>query len=115
MGIVAARQRKRRSAQLRKGMLRAAGIACALAVFALWPLLQEKIRSADVETFSRQPAQLDMKLKAYDVYALQLAVFDSGERAANELARLQGLGYAAPSGRRSACALWPTSPFRGKG
>jgi len=92
MGIIADRQRKRRAEKWKKKLLSIAGAACILAVLALSPLIREMMRSADIQAFSQHNAQLDMKLEAYDVYALQLAVFDSGERAANELARLQGLG-----------------------
>ncbi len=102
MGIVADRQRKRRAAQMRKVMLRIAGAACMMAVLAF--LASIRIRDKDIQAFSQQRTQLDMKLEAYDVYALQLAVFDSGERAANELARLQGLGVR--------CMIWQKERMR---
>lgn len=93
MGIVAQRRRKRRAAQLQKSLLGAVGIACVLALLACSPPILERIRglAQDVQAFSHS-AQLDMTLPEYDVYALQLAVFDNGERAANELRRLQARG-----------------------
>ena len=102
MGVVAERQRKRRAAQLRKDILRIACTVCALAVLA--SLTSARIRNMEIQTFSQQQTQMDMKLEAYDVYALQLAVFDSGERAANELARLQGLGVR--------CIIWQKERMR---
>jgi len=104
MGIIAERQKKRRAAKWRKNLLGIAGMACALAILAFSPSIRERIHGMDIQAFSRQSAQLDMKLEAYDVYALQLAVFDSGERAANELERLQGLGIR--------CVIWQKEKMR---
>lgn len=104
MGIIADRQRKRRAAQLRKSVLGVVGVACAFAVLAFSPMILKTIDSVDIQAFSQQNTQLDMKLKAYDLYALQLAVFDSGERAANELARLRSLGVR--------CVIWQKDRMR---
>ena len=104
MGIIADRQKKRRAAQMRKSMLRVVGAACILAVLAFSDLIRDRIRIMDVQAFSQQHTQLDMKLEAYDVYALQLAVFDSGERAASELSRLQNLGIR--------CVIWQKTRMR---
>lgn len=104
MGIIADRQRKHRAAKWRKNLLSIAGAACALAIMAFVPSIRESIRSMDVQAFSQQSTQLDMKLEEYDVYALQLAVFDSGEHAANALKRLQGLGVR--------CVIWQKERMR---
>lgn len=62
-----------------------------------------KEQAADVQAFS-QSAQLSVTLPAYDVYALQLAVFDNGERAAAELKRLQDEGVR--------CVIWQKERMR---
>jgi len=104
MGIIAERQRKRRSAKWRKILLDMIGIACVLAVLAFIPSIREGIYHMDIEVFSRQSEQMEMKLEEYDVYALQLAVFDSGERAEQELRRLQSLGVR--------CIIWQKERMR---
>lgn len=104
MGIIADRRRKRRTARLQKKLMGIAGVIGILAMLILAPSIREYIFDMEVQAFSQQGTQLEMRLEALDVYALQLAVFDSGERAANELARLQKLGVR--------CVIWQKERMR---
>ena len=94
MGIVMQRRRMRQAAQRRKRLLSTAATAGVIALLALSPQVQTELTrlAQNVQTFSPQSVQQEMTLPGYDVYALQLAVFDSGERAQSELKRLQSLG-----------------------
>lgn len=105
MGIITQRRRQRRAAQLRKSVIKLAGAAVIIAALALSPSIREGILGAarDIQAFS-QSMQMEMILPQYDVYALQLAVFDSGERAESELKRLQGLGVR--------CVIWQRERMR---
>ena len=99
------RRRKRQAARVQRGLLMAVLTAGVIAALGFAPQLRGQIAAMarDVQTFS-QSAQLDLTLPGYDVYALQLAVFDSGERAASELARLQALGVR--------CTIWQKEKMR---
>ena len=106
MGIVMQRRRKRQAAQLRKRLLIAMAIMGAIAALALSPQIQGELAgwAKNIQTFSPQSVQQEITLPEYDVYALQLAVFDSGERAASELERLQRLGVR--------CVIWQRERMR---
>ncbi|MBQ7887604.1 MAG: hypothetical protein IJ313_12045 [Clostridia bacterium] len=90
---------------MRKSLVTLAAAACALAVLVFAPSVRTKIAALTegIQVFS-QSAQQEMTLPQYDVYALQLAVFDSGERAANELKRLQSQGVR--------CVIWQRERMR---
>ena len=105
MGIVMQRQRKRRAALLKRRMMMAALAAGVIAALGFSPWMQTQIiaLTGNVQTFS-QSLQQEITLPGYDVYALQLAVFDSGERAASELQRLQALGVR--------CVIWQRERMR---
>lgn len=105
MGIVTQRQRKRRAAQTRKKLLMMAATAGMMALLAASPQIRHFIRSLpqDIQVFS-QEMQLDMTLPECDVYALQLAVFDNGERAGAEAKRLQSEGVR--------CVIWQRTRMR---
>ena len=83
----------------------AAGILL-LGALAMAPDLKEKLRSLsrDVQTFSGGAQQAELTLPEREVYALQLAVFDSGERAASEARRLQAKGVR--------CIVWQREKMR---
>lgn len=92
MGIIAKRQKQRRAAQVRKQTMRFAAAICMLACAASAFSIRNGIEHlTSIQVFS-QGSQQEVTLPQYEVYALQLAVFDSGERAAAELKRLQHLG-----------------------
>lgn len=92
MGIIAKRQRQRRAAQARKHTAQFAAAIGLLACLTSAPLIADRAeRLAGIQAFS-QSDQQEITLPEYEVYALQLAVFDSGERAAAELKRLQQAG-----------------------
>ena len=103
MGIITQRRRKRQAARLRKNLLMT--VAGMLALLAFSPAIRAQLRgwAQDVQAFS-QSTQMDMTLPEYDIYALQLAVFDSGERAADELKRLQSRGVR--------CVIWQKERMR---
>ena len=105
MGIIAERRRKRRAARWRKGVLAIAGSIGVLTLLVIRQPIWESVHGfvRDTQAFS-QSAQIEMTLPAYDVYALQLAVFDSGERAASELKRLQEQGVR--------CVIWQREKMR---
>ena len=104
MGIIAERKRKRRAAQQRKHVMQLAAVLCVLAGLACAPSIGERIgRFSGIQAFS-QMAQQEITLEAYDVYALQLAVFDNGERAAAEARRLQQAGVR--------CVIWQQKRMR---
>lgn len=105
MGIVMQRRKWRRAARVRRGLALLIAAAAVLAMPAFSP--QIRLMAADlaqsVQAFS-QDAQIEMALPAYDVYALQLAVFDNGERAAAELSRLRSEGVR--------CVIWQKERMR---
>ena len=105
MGIVMQRRRMRQAARLRRRLLTAvlaAGVLASLG-FSPWMKTQYAALRGNVQTFS-ESLQQEMTLSGYDVYALQLAVFDSGERAASELSRLKALGVR--------CVIWQRERMR---
>ena len=105
MGIIMQRRKQRQAARLRNHLIRLIALAGVIASLAFSPAIREGIMDAarDIQAFS-QSAQLEMTLPEYDVYALQLAVFDSGERAASELKRLQSMGVR--------CVIWQKERMR---
>ena len=103
MGIVTQRRRKRRAAQLRRAVIRLAFAAGVLAALAFSPAIRRMITDGKIQAFS-QSAEVEMTLPEYSVYALQLAVFDSGERAGNALKRLQSQGVL--------CVVWQKERMR---
>jgi len=105
MGIVSQRRRKERAQHVRKRLMIAAGIAV-LASLAMSPQLKEKL--AVLGEFSLPvlagSTQAEMTLPKREMYALQLGVFDSGERAASEARRLQAQGVR--------CVVWQRDRMR---
>lgn len=105
MGIVMQRRKRRRAKRVHRALLL---LAAAAALFVLpFALPQSRAWIAEhaenVQAFS-QSTQLRVTLPAFDVYALQLAVFDNGERAAAELKRLQDEGVR--------CIIWQKERMR---
>lgn len=105
MGIISDRRRRQRAARMRRRLLTAAGVLL-LGALAMAPGLKEKLRSLswDVQTFSGGAQQAELTLPEREIYALQLAVFDSGERAASEARRLQTKGVR--------CIVWQREKMR---
>lgn len=83
----------------------AAGVLL-LGALAMAPGLKEKLRnlSWDVQAFSSGAQQAQLTLPEREIFALQLAVFDSGERAASEARRLQAKGVH--------CIVWQREKMR---
>lgn len=83
----------------------AAGVLL-LGALAAAPGLKEKLRSLsmDVQAFGDSAQQAEMTLPEREIYALQLAVFDSGERAQSEAQRLQRKGVR--------CIVWQREKMR---
>lgn len=105
MGIISDRRRRQRAARMRRRCMIAAGILL-LGTLAMAPGLREKLRSLswDVQAFSSGAQQAELTLPEREIYALQLAVFDSGERAASEARRLQAKGVR--------CIVWQREKMR---
>ena len=105
MGIVMQRRRKRQAALLKRRIMIVVLAAGVLASMGFLPQVQTQITALTnhVQVFSER-VQREITLHGYDVYALQLAVFDSGERAAAELKRLQALGIR--------CVIWQKERMR---
>ena len=105
MGMISDRRRRRRAARMRRRSLTAAGVL-RLGALAMAPGLKEKLRSLsrDVQAFTGGAQQAELTLPEREVYALQLAVFDSGERAASEARRLQAKGVR--------CIVWQREKMR---
>lgn len=105
MGIISDRRRRQRAARMRRRLLAAAGVLL-LGALAMAPGLRERLRglSLDVQAFSGGAQQAELTLPEREVYALQLAVFDSGERAASEARRLQQKGVR--------CIVWQREKMR---
>jgi len=105
MGIVSERRRKERARRMRRRLMIAAGIAL-LSSLAMAPELREIIGNLDrygLPVFE-QRMEAEMTLPKREIYALQLGVFDSGERAAGEAARLQQAGVP--------CIVWQREKMR---
>jgi len=105
MGIVSERRRKERARRMRMRLMIAAGIVL-LSSLAMAPELKETIAqlSRNVLPVFEQSAEAEMTLPKREIYALQLGVFDSGERAAEEAARLQRMGVS--------CIVWQREKMR---
>lgn len=107
MGIVSGRKRRRRLRQFCR-ITALAGIAVLLGIAALPLGIGEKMGRAlegSVQAFAgERRAQTEITLPGIDVYALQLAVFDSAERAAAEAQRLERLGVL--------CMIWQKEKLR---
>lgn len=91
MGIIADRQKRRRARHMLKGVIGGLIVFAALAAAAFAPQIHLGMMrfGQDVQAFSQQ---MEMTLPGYDVYALQLAVFDNGERAAAQMQHLHSQG-----------------------
>ena len=105
MGLISERRRKKRAARMRRRLMTAAG-ALLLGALAMSPGLKEKLSSLswNVPTFSGGAQQTELTLPEREIFALQLAVFDSGERAASEARRLQDKGVR--------CIVWQRERMR---
>lgn len=104
MGIIAERKRKRRTAQLRRHVLQFAALLCVLAGIACIPSIGERLEQfPGIQVFSQLDEQ-EITLPEYAIYALQLAVFDNGERASVEAKRLQQAGVR--------CVIWQKEKMR---
>lgn len=101
MGIVLQRRKKQRAARLRRRLMLVFFMA-ALSALAMAPALRERLDTA-AQTFG-QSAQAETTLARRELYALQLGVFDSGERAAQEAERLQRDGVL--------CMIWQREKMR---
>ena len=105
MGIVSQRRRRERARRLRMRLMIAAGIA-QLSSLAMAQPLREKL--AGLSEFSlpvfETGTQAELTLPKREMYALQLGVFDSGERAASEAQRLQNMGVQ--------CIVWQREKMR---
>lgn len=105
MGIVTERRRKERAQRVRRRLMILAGILL-LSSLAMAPQLRETIAELGRSGFPvfEQSAEAEMTLPKREVYALQLGVFESGERAAIEVARLQKAGVR--------CIVWQREKMR---
>lgn len=83
----------------------AAGVLL-LGALAAAPGFKERLRSLsmDVQAFGEGARQAELTLPEREIYALQLAVFDSGERAQSEAQRLQRKGVR--------CIVWQREKMR---
>lgn len=104
MGVITDRRRRQRAMRLRRRLMIAGGVLL-LGALAMAPGMREKLSGAmqAVQTFG-ESAQLELTLPQREIYALQLAVFDSGERAASEAQRLQSEGVR--------CIVWQKEKMR---
>lgn len=107
---VSRREKQARARRMRRRLM-VLGAALALAALAMAPDLRKKITGAAeagiaaVRTFAEQPAdEAELTLEEKEVYALQLAVFDSGERAAQEQKTLTQAGIP--------CIIWQREKMR---
>lgn len=105
MGIVSERRRKERARRMRRRLMIAAGIML-LSSLAMAPGLRETIANLGMQGLPvfEQSAEAEMTLPKREIYALQLGVFDSGERAAMEAERLQRSGIP--------CIVWQREKMR---
>ena len=110
MGIVSQRRRRRQQLLVRRRLVIAMVVAL-LGAAAMSDGLREKLHGA-MEKGARaaqafadgRGAQTELTLPARKVYALQLGVFDSGERAASEAQRLERAGVR--------CMVWQRAQMR---
>ena len=105
MGIVSERRRKERARRMRMRLMIAA-VVVLLSSLAMAPGLRETITELGKRGLPvfEQRAEAEMTLPKREVYALQLGVFDSGKRAAEEAARLQHTGVP--------CIVWQREKMR---
>lgn len=105
MGIVSQRRRRECAKRLRRRLMIAAGVVL-LSSLVMTPQLRERI--AQLDDFSlpvfEQRVQAEMTLPQREMVALQLGVFDSGERAASEVQRLEKQGVR--------CIVWQREKMR---
>lgn len=105
MGIVSERRRKEHARRVRRRLMIAAGIML-LSSLAMAPALREILAEwgrIGLPVFE-QSAEAELTLPKREVYALQLGVFDSGELAAAEAARIQASGVP--------CIVWQREKMR---
>ena len=109
-GIVTARRRRReRGKWIRKGAI-TAGLILLLCALAMSEPLKARIAElgqsgvAAVGAFGGKEDSAQLTLEERRVYALQLGVFDSGERALSEQQRLNAQGVP--------CAIWQRDKMR---
>lgn len=105
MGIISERRRKERAQRARRRMMIIAAIML-LGALAMTPELRGKIASLSergVMAFE-ESVQAEITLPKMEIYALQLGVFDSGERAATMAQQLQKEGVA--------CIVWQREKMR---
>lgn len=107
MGIILQR-RKRRQMRLIRQRLVIVMIVALMSAAVMSEDLRQKLRGAaekSAQVFSsEQRAQIELTLPEKKVYALQLGVFDSGERAASEARRLEQAGVS--------CMVWQREKMR---
>ena len=105
MGIVSDRRRKERARRIRMRLMIAACIAL-LSSLAMAPELRKTIAGLSRRSLPvfEQSAEEEITLPKRELYALQLGVFDSGERAEEEAARLRRAGVP--------CVVWQREKMR---
>ncbi|MGN0996397.1 MAG: hypothetical protein ACI4PG_05780 [Candidatus Ventricola sp.] len=110
MGIVSERRHRQRMQRIRRRLLVAAIVAL-LAGAAMTPVLRQRIAETvrqgmqAAQAFAPgRSAQAELTLPEREVAALQMGVFDSGERAASEAQRLQAEGVR--------CVIWQRDKMR---
>lgn len=105
MGIISERRRQQRAQRMRRRLMIAACVLM-LCALAMTPQLRQKIAqfgAVALPVFD-QSTEAEMTLPKREIYALQLGVFDSGERAAAEVQRLQQTGVR--------CIIWQREKMR---
>lgn len=109
MGIVSDRRRRKKARRLARGAIVCAvvsllGLAAASSglMHALPDALDRGMQA--VQTFGQSAESTEITLPRREVFALQLGVFDSGERAASEAQRLQAAGVR--------CVVWQREKMR---
>ena len=103
MGIIADRRRRKRAACWRRRLILAL-VVLTLGALAASLDFKETLNGLEMPAFSPSVQQTEMMLPEMEIYALQLAVFDSGERAADEANRLQAEGVR--------CIVWQREKMR---
>lgn len=110
MGIVSERRKRQRLQRIRRRLLIAAIVAL-LGAAAMTPALRQRIAQTlrqgvdAAQAFAAgRSAQAELTLPEREVVALQLGVFDSGERASGEAQRLQAAGVR--------CVVWQRDKMR---
>lgn len=109
MGIVSIRRKRQRMRRICTRMFAAAAVVCAGMLAMRWDmgttLLTAAKRLAAVQTFIvDRRGETELTLPEQEIYALQLGVFDDGDRASLEAARLQGMGVH--------CIVWQGEKMR---